>query len=224
MKNWKTSAAGISGGLLLAVPQIISWYQGQGADWKSISLGAVVTFMGILAKDFNVSNAPNPSVAQNVNAAPVNVQSVLSRVVLIALLPATVLLAGCSLWAKLSPTQQAKVGHVAADIGAAAINLGESWVQNTAANAIEAKSQNNYLDSAAEGIRTTEALNVTGDQLYAVVAGATQGASQSAQLASGIASQYSTAVANGAAPDAAKEAIATGLNAASAQNQSASVP
>jgi hypothetical protein len=124
MKNWKTSAAGISGGLLLAIPQLISWYQGQGGDWKQVTLGGVVALLGVLAKDFNISNAPNPTVAQNVNAAPVDIGSAILKVALIALLPACMLASGCA-WFKTNQPKLQAVGDVALkNIALDAFNIG----------------------------------------------------------------------------------------------------
>ena len=182
MKNWKTSLAGITGGLLLAGPQIITWYEGQGGDWKKISLGAVFALFGLVSKDFDKTNSPNPTVAQNVNSAPINQSSIL-KVALILLLPIAALsLNGCSLFAKLPSATQAKIGHLAADVGAEAVNLGESWLQNTAANAIEAQTQNGYLDAAAQSLRTTGSTECDRGGYLHAVADATQGANGNTQL------------------------------------------
>jgi len=108
-------------------------------------------------------------------------------------------------------TTQAKIGHAAADVGAVAINIGESWLQNYAANEIESSTHNDYLHSAAEAIRTTEALNVTGDDIYNTVANATTGVKGNTTLAQQVATAYAT---SSAPPDVTKEAIATGLQTA----------
>ena len=108
-------------------------------------------------------------------------------------------------------TTQARIGHAAAAIGAAAINIGESWLQDYAANEIESQTHNDYLHSAAETIRSTEALHVTGDDLYAMVANATSGVKGNPALAQQVATAYTNSQ---APPDVTKEAIATGLQTA----------
>ena len=108
-------------------------------------------------------------------------------------------------------TTQAKIGHAAADVGAVAINIGESWLQNYAANEIESSTHNDYLNSAAEAIRSTEALNVTGDDIYNTVVAATSGVKGNTTLAQQVATTYATSA---APPDVTKEAIATGLQTA----------
>ena len=108
-------------------------------------------------------------------------------------------------------TAQARIGHAAAAVGAIAINIGESWLQNYAANQIESSTHNDYLHSAAEAIRSTEALHVSGDDLYALVVNATSGVKGSTSLAKQVASAYT---ASAAPPDVTKEAIATGLQTA----------
>ena len=115
---------------------------------------------------------------------------------------------------------QSRIGHAAADVGAVAINIGESWLQNYAANAIESNTHNDYLHSAAEAVRSTEALNVTGSDIYNLVANATAGVKGNTTLAGQVATAYAT---SGAPPDATKEAIATGLQTA-AMNANATAP
>ena len=117
-------------------------------------------------------------------------------------------------------TAQVKIGHAAADVGAVAINIGESWLQNYAANEIETATHNDYLHSAAEAIRSTEALNVTGSDIYNLVANATAGVKGNTALAGQVATAYAT---SSAPPDATKEAIATGLQTA-AMNATATAP
>jgi len=104
---------------------------------------------------------------------------------------------------------KSSIGHAAADVGAVAINIGESWLQNYAANEIE--SRTDYLHSAAEAIRSTEALNVTGSEIYNLVTRATSGVKGNTTLAQQVATAYATFSAH---PDATKEAIATGLQTA----------
>ena len=106
---------------------------------------------------------------------------------------------------------QAQIGHAAADVGATAINIGESWLQNYAANEIESSTHNDYLHSAAEAIRSTEALNVTGDDIYNTVVAATSGVKGNTTLAQQVSTAYTTSQ---APPDVTKEAIATGLQTA----------
>ena len=108
-------------------------------------------------------------------------------------------------------TTQARIGHAAADVGAVAINIGESWLQNYAANEIESSTHNDYLNSAAEAILSTEALNVTGDDIYNTVVAATSGVKGNTTLAQQVATTYATSA---APPDVTKEAIATGLQTA----------
>ena len=109
---------------------------------------------------------------------------------------------------------QSRIGHAAAAVGAVAINIGESWLQNYAANEIENSTHNDYLHSAAEAVRSTEALHVSGDDLYALVANATAGVKGNTALAKQVATAYTT---SSAPPDVTKEAIATGLQTAAMQ-------
>ena len=104
---------------------------------------------------------------------------------------------------------KSSIGHAAAEVGAVAINIGESWLQNYAANEIE--SRTDYLHSAAEAVRSTEALNVTGSEIYNLVTRATSGVKGNTTLAQQVATAYATSSAH---PDATKEAIATGLQTA----------
>src|SRR5437867_13125497 len=89
------------------------------------------------------------------------------------------------------PATQARVGHAAADVGAVAINIGESWLQNYAANEIEQNTHSDYLHSAAQAIRSTEALRVSGDDLYAAVTSATAGVKGNSALAQQVVRAYS---------------------------------
>ena len=117
-------------------------------------------------------------------------------------------------------TTQVKIGHAAADVGAVAINIGESWLLNYAANEIESNTHNDYLHSAAEAIRSTEALHVTGGDIYNLVANATAGVKGNTTLAGQVATAYAT---SSAPPEATKEAIATGLQTA-AMNATVTAP
>src|SRR5438874_1117726 len=107
-----------------------------------------------------------------------------TKLLAVILLTAAVLLPACQ---NIPPATQARIGHAAANVGAVAINIGQSWLQNYAANEIEARSHNDYLHSAAEAVRSTEALHVSGDQLYAVIASATAGVKGNTVLAQQIA-------------------------------------
>jgi hypothetical protein len=54
--NLKTTIAGITGGLLLVLPQIQNALTtGAVINWWQVGLGFVVAVLGILAKDFNVT-------------------------------------------------------------------------------------------------------------------------------------------------------------------------
>ena len=69
-------------------------------------------------------------------------------------------------------------------------------------------------------VRSTEALNVTGSDIYNLVANATAGVKGNTALAGQVATAYAT---SSAPPDATKEAIATGLQTA-AMNATATAP
>lgn len=115
---------------------------------------------------------------------------------------------------------QLRIGHAAADIGALAINMGESWLQNYAANEIERSTHNDYLHTVAGVIRSTEALHVSGDELYALVTNATAGVKGNTTLARQVVTAYTT---SSAPPDVTKEALATGLQTA-AMSDAANIP
>src|SRR5438067_3349364 len=119
----------------------------------------------------------------------------------------------------ISPATQARIGHAAADVGAVAINIGESWLQNYAANEIEQSTHSDYLHSAAEAIRSTEALHVNGADIYNAVAAATARVNGNTTLAQDVARAFTSSQ---APPDVTKEAIATGLQMA-AMNSAAGV-
>lgn len=53
MKNWKTTLAGILGGLATYGVNVLQ--SGNALDWKAVALGAVPVIIGILAKDSNVT-------------------------------------------------------------------------------------------------------------------------------------------------------------------------
>jgi hypothetical protein len=118
------------------------------------------------------------------------------------------------------PATQARIGHAAADVGAVAINIGQSWVQNYAADEVEHNAHNDYLHSAAEAVRSTEALHVNGADIYNAVAAATARVNGNTALAQDVARAFTSSQ---APPDVTKEAIATGLQTA-AMNDGAGVP
>lgn len=114
-----------------------------------------------------------------------------------------------------APASQQRAAHAVANVFAVGVNLAESFLANSAANALEKKSQNQFLDSAAEAIRHTEALNVTGDDIYNAVLEATAGAKNNGDLAQAAAEAYDTHAATTGA-DATKESLAQGLQKAAA--------
>ena len=110
-------------------------------------------------------------------------------------------------------TAHPNLAHATADLSSVALQLGESWVQNYAANAVEAKTQNAYLDSAAEMLRSTQTFNVSSAQLYKAITGGLGGQAGGNVLASNIVAAYNAST---APADVKKEQLAIGLQAASA--------
>lgn len=54
-RNWKTTLAGIFGGITLAAPQIQACLAGQPCDKPQLLAGIAVAILGTFAKDGNVS-------------------------------------------------------------------------------------------------------------------------------------------------------------------------
>jgi hypothetical protein len=72
MKSWKTTAAGIAM-ILTAVGVAITQFTTGGfaaIQWEILVVAISGGIAAILAKDFNVSNAPVPGAAQTVLPAP----------------------------------------------------------------------------------------------------------------------------------------------------------
>lgn len=54
-KNWRTSLAGLLGGVVFVAPQIQACVAGQPCDWKQIAVGVAFAALGLGAKDSNVT-------------------------------------------------------------------------------------------------------------------------------------------------------------------------
>lgn len=64
MKNWKTTVFG----LLAALPYILSFFGIEiPADVANALTGGGVVGIGVTAKDFNITNSPNPVKSQDAN-------------------------------------------------------------------------------------------------------------------------------------------------------------
>jgi hypothetical protein len=64
--SWKTSLAGILGGISIAVWPILqsavnTQLTGVKVDWTDVLMGVVVAIIGYLSKSQNVTHAPDPS-------------------------------------------------------------------------------------------------------------------------------------------------------------------
>jgi hypothetical protein len=55
MKNWKTTAIGGLGALMIIIPETIKALEGQTVDWKVVALSAIMALVGYFAKDKNVT-------------------------------------------------------------------------------------------------------------------------------------------------------------------------
>lgn len=56
MKNWRTTVAGLIGGLIPIGQTVLNLLQtGQPIDWSKIGIGAGIIILGYLSKDFSVT-------------------------------------------------------------------------------------------------------------------------------------------------------------------------
>ena len=65
--SWKTTMIGILAGMITYFSQLGPNLPTTTAEWGTAFVAALLAALGMGAKDANVSNAPNPSLAKPVN-------------------------------------------------------------------------------------------------------------------------------------------------------------
>lgn len=64
--NWKTTLMGFIAAVLNYIVSLGPNLPTNGHDWGVVLISAALAALGLASKDFNVSNAPNPSTAKPV--------------------------------------------------------------------------------------------------------------------------------------------------------------
>lgn len=115
---------------------------------------------------------------------------------------------GCE---SLTPEQRENLNQTGSLVAKKAASLAGQLLLNSAANAIEERYSENYLHSAAQGLRSESLSIVTAEDVRRVVDIWTPKEPQFNTLASNLAAAYAEAKESGTPPAVAVEAVAVGI-------------